>query len=75
VTRKVVMELAEKRGLAVRESLLVVHDLYVAEEVFATGTAAEIVPIVSVNKRMIGDGKPGTLTKQLTQDFVAYRSA
>jgi len=73
ITRDLVMDLARKRGMEVNEQMLVTHDLYVADEIFATGTAAEVVPIVSVNKRIVGDGKPGKITKQLTQDFIAYR--
>lgn len=74
VTRQVVIELARKRGIPVREDLLLRHDLYVAEECFATGTAAEIVPIVEIDKRPVGDGKPGPVTKQLTEDFIACRT-
>ncbi len=74
ITREIVMELATKRGIEVRESLLIRHDIYVADEVFLTGTAAEIVPVVSLDKRLIKDGKPGPITKQLTEDFIAYRS-
>jgi len=74
VTRGLVMELARKRGFEVSEEMLVTHDLYVADEIFGTGTAAEIVPIVSVNKRIVGEGKPGPITKQLTEDFIAYRN-
>jgi branched-chain amino acid aminotransferase len=75
VTRGVVMELGRRRGIDVQEKVLVRHDLHVADECFATGTAAEIVPIVEINKRLVGDGKPGPITKQLTHDFVAYRNA
>ncbi len=75
VTRGVVMELAAKRGIPVRETSLVRHDLLVAEEAFATGTAAEIVPITEISKIPIGDGKPGPITRQLMEDFVAYRNA
>lgn len=75
ITRGVVMELAQKRGIPVRETSLVRHDLFVAQEVFATGTAAEIVPITEVSKIPIGDGRPGRITKQLMEDFVAYRNA
>lgn len=74
VTRKLVMELARKRGITVRETLISRHDLYVAEEIFGTGTAAEIVPICEVDKRLVGDGKPGKITKALTADFIAYRT-
>lgn len=75
ITRGLVMDLARKRGLTVREVPLIRHDLYVAEECFATGTAAEIAPIVEINGRVIGDGRPGPLTAQLTQEFVALRRA
>ena len=68
------MELARKRGIPVRETSLVRHDLFVAQEVFATGTAAEIVPITEISGILIGNGKPGRITKQLTEDFVAYRN-
>lgn len=75
ITRAVVMELAEKRGYPVREKILIRHDLYVAEECFATGTAAEIVPITQIDRRPVGDGRPGPITIQLTRDFVAYRTS
>lgn len=74
VTRKVVMELAAARGWPVKESILVRHDLYACDECFATGTAAEIVPIVEVDHRPVGNGKPGPMTTQLIKDFVAYRN-
>lgn len=75
ITRELVMELARKRGLRVEEKTLIRHDLYACDECFATGTAAEVVPIVEVDRRPVGDGKPGAITKQLTQDFIAYRQA
>ena len=75
ITRGVVMELARKRGIKVCEKTLVRHDLYVADECFGTGTAAEVVPITEINKRIVGDGKPGTITTQLMADFVTYRNA
>lgn len=75
ITRGVVMELARKRGMTVMETSLVRQDLFVAEEVFATGTAAEIVPITEINQIPVGDGKPGRITRQLMDDFLAYRNA
>ena len=75
ITRDVVMELARRRGIPVRETSLVRHDLFVAQEVFASGTAAEIVPITDISGIPVGDGKPGRITKQLTEDFAAYRNA
>ena len=74
ITRGVVMALARDRGIAVHERVLDRHDLYIAHECFATGTAAEVVPITEIDRRPIGDGKPGPITKQLTADFIAYRS-
>lgn len=75
ITRGVVMELARKRGMTVSETSLVRHDLLVAEECFATGTAAEIVPITQINRIPVGDGRPGRITKQLMEDFATYRNA
>ena len=50
------------------------HDLYICDECFGTGTAAEIVPITQIDGRLVGDGAPGPITKQLLQDFVEYRT-
>ncbi|MGC9346076.1 MAG: branched-chain-amino-acid transaminase [Candidatus Bathyarchaeales archaeon] len=69
ITRDVVMKLAEKLGYTVVESNVTPTDLFTADEAFFTGTAAEIVPIVEVNKRIIGDGKPGPITRRLMQEF------
>jgi branched-chain amino acid aminotransferase len=69
ITRQTVMELAARARLAVREELLTRHDLFNAEEVFLTGTAAEIVPVVKIDGRVIGAGKPGPVTKKLQRSF------
>jgi branched-chain amino acid aminotransferase len=69
ITRQTVMGLAESQGLAVREEMLTRHDLYNADEVFLTGTAAEIVPVVRIDGRTIGGGRPGAVTKQLQRTF------
>jgi branched-chain amino acid aminotransferase len=69
ITRQVVMELAAQRKIAVRESNLTRYDLMTADEVFLTGTAAEIVPVVSMDGRTIGSGQPGPLALKLTEDF------
>jgi len=74
ITRAVVMELARKHGLTVIEKVLLRYDVCTADECFLTGTAAEIVPVVSLDGRVIGTGKPGTVTKQLMEDFIAYRN-
>lgn len=75
ITRGVVMDLARRRGIEVQEKSLIRHDLYIAQECFATGTAAEIAPITEIDKRPVGDGTPGPITRQLTEDFVSYRTS
>jgi branched-chain amino acid aminotransferase len=69
VTRNAVMELARADGVAVQEMNLTRHDVYVADECFLTGTAAEVIPVVKVDGRPIGTGKPGPITKQLHERF------
>ena len=69
ITRQTVMELAAAQRLHVREELLTRHDLFNADEVFLTGTAAEIVPVVKIDGRQIGAGRPGPVTKKLQRAF------
>jgi len=69
ITRDVIMKLAEKLGYEAIEKTVTPTDLFTADEAFFTGTAAEVVPIVEVNKRMIGDGKPGPIIRRLMQEF------
>jgi branched-chain amino acid aminotransferase len=69
ITRNVVLKLAQDAGIRVQECTLIRHDLYVADEMFLTGTAAEVVPVVSLDGRQIGDGKPGPVTRQLLKLF------
>ncbi|MGW2986481.1 branched-chain amino acid transaminase [Streptomyces goshikiensis] len=69
ITRDSVMALAAARGVRVVEENLVRSDLYLAQECFLTGTAAGIVPVVSVDGRRIGTGEPGELTGLLTADL------
>ena len=69
ITRQTVMDLAARQRLEVREDLLTRHDLFNADEVFLTGTAAEIIPVVKIDGRVIGSGKPGPVTKKLQQGF------
>ena len=69
ITRGVVMELAKKSGLNVSEPNLTRYDLFNADEFFVTGTGAELVPVVKVDGRVIGTGKPGPITKQLVSQF------
>lgn len=69
ITRATVMELAQSMGFAVKEEPFGTHDIYVADECFVTGTGAEILPVVKVDGRVIGDGVPGTMTKQLLEMY------
>lgn len=69
ITRNTVMALAREKGIAVREKTFTRHDIFIADECFLTGTAAEIVPVVKVDGRPIGDGRPGTVTWELIHAF------
>jgi len=75
ITRGAVLELAREAGLRAEETRLALHDLYNADECFLTGTGAEIVPVVSVDRRSIGDGKPGPTTKRLLEAFRVLRTS
>jgi branched-chain amino acid aminotransferase len=70
VTRNVVIELAKAAGLEVQEIALTRHDVYAADELFLTGTGAEVVPVVKVDGRTIGTGVPGPITKTLRERFM-----
>ena len=65
ITRNAVMNLARNAGISVTEKALVRHDIFIADECFLTGTAAEVIPVTSLDGRVIGDGKPGPVTEQL----------
>tara|TARA_B100000683_G_scaffold273644_1_gene319788 strand:+ start:333 stop:1247 length:915 start_codon:yes stop_codon:yes gene_type:complete len=69
ITRGVAIELAKSLGVEVAEPNLTRYDLYNADEVFITGTAAEVVPVVKIDGRQIGSGKPGKLTKNLIKAY------
>ena len=69
ITRNVVMKLAAEMGVQVREELMTRYDLYIAEECFLTGTAAEIIPVVKIDGRTIGTGKPGKITLDLLKRY------
>lgn len=71
ITRDAVLRLAREAGIPTQETTLIRHDLYVADEMFLTGTAAEVVPVVSLDGRKIGDGKPGPITRRLLELFQA----
>ena len=72
ITRDVVIRLAKEEGFEVVEKNLTRFDLYVSDEFFLTGTAAEVIGIVSIDGRTIGQGKPGPVTELLRKKFFAY---
>ncbi|RMG37936.1 MAG: branched-chain-amino-acid transaminase [Planctomycetota bacterium] len=69
ITRNAVIRLAREAGHTVLETPLTRHDIYIADECFLTGTAAEVVPVIRLDGRTIGDGRPGPVTRQLLQRF------
>jgi len=69
ITRDSVLEIARKDKIPVHEHVLTRHELFISDECFLTGTAAEIVPVVKVDGRVIGTGKPGKLTLNLMKKF------
>ena len=69
ITRGAVIDLAAAAKIDCQEKTLVRHDLYTADECFLTGTAAEVIPVVEIDSRSIGNGVPGPITKRLTADF------
>ncbi len=75
VTRAVVLELAPKLEIPAVECTLTLHDVYCADECFLTGTGAELMPVISVDSRTIGDGRPGPLTAGLLREFRALHGA
>lgn len=75
ITRRTVIDLAAESGLSVTEPNLTRYDLYNADECFLTGTGAEIVPVVKIDARVIGSGKPGPITKKLVAQYRALTNS
>lgn len=69
ITRNSVMELAREQGLTVTEERFTRDEMYIADEVFVTGTAAELTPVREIDNRRIGTGKPGPITMALQKRF------
>ena len=69
ITRRLIIRLAKKLGIEVTERNITPNELFTAEEVFFTGTAAEVAPIREVNRRVIGSGNPGPITKRIMKEF------
>lgn len=69
ITRNAVLEVAKNKGYEAKEGVFTRHDVYVADEVFLTGTAAEVIAVIEVDGRVIGEGKPGEITNDILQGF------
>lgn len=69
ITRGAVIDIAHLKEIPVHEEVLTRYDLFNADEMFLTGTAAEIIPVVKMDRRKIGDGKPGKMTLKLIGEF------
>lgn len=69
ITREAVIDLAHEEGIPLEEAPFTRHDLYVSDECFLTGTAAEVIPVIEADMRTIGTGKPGPVTHNLMEKF------
>lgn len=69
ITRDTVLEIAEEKGISTNEHVITRHELYISDECFLTGTAAEIIPVVKIDGRKIGNGNPGSITKEMLEEF------
>lgn len=69
ITRGTVIDLARAAGITVQEVAITRHDVFIADEVFLTGTGAEIIGVTKVDGRIIGNGKPGPITRQLRERY------
>lgn len=69
ITRNAILDLAKEHGFVAHQATLTRHDLFVADECFLTGSAAEVIPVVSIDSRMIGQGKVGAVTTKLMAAF------
>jgi len=74
ITRNTVIDLARAEDIEVQECVLTRHDVFIADECFLTGTAAEVVPVTRCDGRVIGEGKPGKITKLLRERFRKFVS-
>lgn len=75
VTRRVILELADKLGIPWKEQTMTRYDIFIADECFLTGTAAEVIPVIELDRRPIGDGKPGPWTGKLIEAFRALANS
>ena len=69
ITRDTILDIARKIEIARHEHVITRHEVYISDEAFLTGTAAEVIPVVKVDGRVIGNGKPGKITLKLMEEF------
>jgi len=69
ITRLVVFEMAAELGIKITEADITRHDVFIADECFLTGTAAEIIPVIKADGRLIGNGKPGPISARMIARF------
>ena len=69
ITRDTVLDIARKLKVPTHEHVITRHEVYISDECFLTGTAAETIPVVKVDGRCIGDAKPGKITKMIMREF------
>jgi branched-chain amino acid aminotransferase len=69
ITRSVVFEIAAELGIKITDTNITRHDVFIADECFLTGTAAEVIPVIKADGRSIGDGKPGPITTRIIARF------
>lgn len=72
ITRDSIIKVAREQGITVNETIITMHDLYNADEVFLTGTGAEVVAVVRADRRVIGNGLPGPMTLSLRENYIKY---
>lgn len=75
VTRNTIIELASQQGISIEQTNMTLFEIYNSEEIFLTGTGAEIVPVVSIDGRKVGTGRPGPMTSQLLKSFRNYAAS
>lgn len=69
ITRKTIFQIAKDNNYNIKETTISPEELFLADEAFACGTAAEIVPITTINKKIIGDKKPGKITRHIQEEY------
>ncbi|HCL56992.1 MAG TPA: branched-chain-amino-acid transaminase [Spirochaetia bacterium] len=72
ITRNTILDLAKQMQIDAFEAVMTRYDLYTADEMFLTGTGAELIPVIQIDKRTIGDGKVGSMTQELIKSFRNY---